>query len=204
MTRIVAIASPPGGGKTTLVASLARRLPAAAVVSYDDYQQITDKSMDEIVAWMDSGGSLDFIELPQLAEHLGRLKAGERVQNPVTGTWIDAAPVVLFETPLGRAHAATGRYIDTLFWLELPLDLALARKLHAFAQDFLRDPDPALRDHLHWLGGYLEHYQQGTHRALTLQQERVRSCRVDWQLDGRLALESLTGQVIERLGQSGR
>ena len=204
MTMIVAISSPPGGGKTTLLDTLARRLPAAAAISYDDYQQITNKSMDEILAWLDSGAALDFIEVPLLAEHLGRLKAGEAVQNPATGSWVKPAPIVLFETPLGRAHQATGQYIDTLIWLDLPLDLALARKLHSFTLDFLRTPQQGLVDEMRWLSGYLEHYQLGTHRALMLQQERVRSCRVDCQLDGMLSIDVLAQQVIEWLGQTGQ
>lgn len=200
MPVIVAISSPPGGGKTTLSERLLRHLPGAAVINYDDYQQVTEKSMDEIVAWLDRGGPLDFIEVPLLVEHLGRLKAGEAVTNPVTGAIIQPVPIILFETPLGRAHVATGQFIDLLIWIEVPLDLALARKLQLFTDEFLHRRGNGLVEEMNWLNGYLKHYQQGTYRALALQRERVRGERVDCHLDGLQNIDDLIRQAIECIG----
>lgn len=196
MSHLLAVASPPGGGKSALLAELVTRIPQASAIHYDDYQQVTERPMDEVVAWLDDGASLDFIEVPLLVEHLQSLKRGEAVRNPDSGDWIQPAPVLLLETPMGRAHAPTGRLIDSLVWLDLPLDLALARKLGSFIDDFHLAPDDELRDCLGWLGGYLGDYCRGTHRALALQQRLVRETAVDLYLDATLPLSQLSAQVI--------
>lgn len=203
MTMIVAISAPPGGGKTALIDVLRSQLPDTSVIAYDDYQAVTTKPMVEVIEWLERGGTLDFMDVPLLAEHLACLKTGQAVCNPSTGVWVKPAPVIFFETPLGRAHHATGQFIDVLFWLEVPLDLALARKVQSFTHEFLcTSSRQGLAENVQWLSQYLANYQQGTHRALMLQRERVRANQVDYILDGTEPLPVLAQQLVERLGQT--
>ena len=70
-TAVIAVAAPPGGGKTTLVRRLSARLGGAPTLHYDDYEQITKRSPAEIEAWLDRGAPprpclLDGNELPVL------------------------------------------------------------------------------------------------------------------------------------------
>jgi hypothetical protein len=64
---VIAVASPPGGGKTTLVRHLSARLGGAPTLHYDDYEQITKRSPAEVEAWLDRGAPAGEVPLPNFA-----------------------------------------------------------------------------------------------------------------------------------------
>src|SRR5215469_5017008 len=113
LAAVIAVAGPPGGGKTTLVRRLAARLNAPTL-HYDDYEQITRRSPAEVEAWLDRGAPADEVPLPGFAEALARLKG-------------NGARYIILDFLLGRAHGATAGGIDFLIWIDTPLDIALTR-----------------------------------------------------------------------------
>src|SRR5579872_1542992 len=118
MTRhaaVIAVAAPPGGGKTTLVRLLSAKL-SAPMLHYDDFEQITRRTPAEVEAWLDRGAPADEVPLPGFAEALARLKNG--------GT-----RSVVLDFLLGRAHGSTATEIDFMIWIDTPLDIALTRTL---------------------------------------------------------------------------
>jgi len=191
---VVAVAGPTGSGKTSLVQALAAALGDACVLHMDDYERMTREPIGDVQRWAERGADFDELQVPLLGEHLARLKAGEPVRGIVPRKYI------VFETQFGRAHAATGALIDSLIWIDVPLDVALARKLKAFAAEALRDERP--RDRLAWLDAYLGNYLALVRRLLLLQAERVRP-QADLVLDGSGALEPMVARarahVLERL-----
>ena len=108
---------------------------------------------------------------------------------------------IVLETQFGRAHSATAALIDLLIWIDVPLEVALARKLKAFAGEALREERPhAARDRLAWLEGYLGNYLALVRRLLVLQAERVRP-QADLVLDGSGALEPMVARASEHILQ---
>jgi hypothetical protein len=178
MAFVVGIAGVPGAGKSTLVAALAAALPRAVPLHMDAYDNMTRLPVAELRGWIEAGADIDAFDFPPLQAELQRLKAGE------------ARETVLFETQFGRAHRATGRYIDFLLWLDTPLDLALARTLGAV---LARGTRPE------WLRGYLEHYVDPVRGLLEMQRTRV-AADADLVLDGRLAPGALAQAALARLG----
>ena len=103
--------------------------------------------------------------------------------------------------PLGREHAETAPLIDFLIWIDLPLDVALARKLHELTSRALRSP--ALDEHgraLGWLNGYLDSYLAVVREVLVVQHNRVRP-RADLIIDGLGDFPSLVEQTALLLQQ---
>ncbi len=191
---VVAIAGPTGSGKTALAQSLVAQLGDACALHMDDYERMTREPIGDVQRWAERGADFDELQVPLLGEHLARLKAGEPVGGIVPRKYI------VFETQFGRAHAATGALIDSLIWIDVPLEVALARKLKAFAAEALRDERP--RDRLAWLDAYLGNYLALVRRLLVLQAERVRP-QADLVLDGSGALEPMVARtrahVLDRL-----
>jgi uridine kinase len=191
---VVAVSGPTGSGKSALAQALVARLEDACALHMDDYERMTREPVAEVQRWAERGANFDELAVPLLGEHLARLKAGQPVR--------DIAPrkYIVFETQFGRAHTATGGLIDLLIWIDLPLELALARKLKAFAAGALGDANP--RERLAWLDAYLGNYLTLVRRLLVLQAERVRP-QAELVLDGSGALEPMAMRaqqyVLERL-----
>jgi uridine kinase len=173
---VIAVAAPPGGGKTTLVRRLSARLGGAPTLHYDDYEQITRRSPAEIEAWLDRGAPADEVPLPHFAEALIALKQGP-------------ARHVILDFLLARAHAPTARHIDWLIWIDTPLDIALVRTLRQQVE-LARNAAPAAAQFIAWLASYLDSYARIMHRSYQLQLTTVRP-HADMILDGTLSPDRL-------------
>jgi len=130
---VIAVAAPPGGGKTALVRALAARLGDATAIHFDAYEMATERPVAEIVQDLRAGVAFDDFANPQLAIDLAALKNGEAITPPDEGR-IEPAKYILFEMPMGRAHGPTAGLIDLLLWIDIPFDIALARKLRGWSQ----------------------------------------------------------------------
>lgn len=199
MNIVIAVAGPPGSGKTTLALALVGALGDATSIHMDNYEQMTRKPVDEVVRWMDAGAAFDHVPMPGLEEHLARLKAGHAVIDPATGAAVRAARHIVFETQFGRAHPATGRHIDLLVWLDTPADVALARVLKAHTSAACREADAlACAGRMAWLDAYLDNYLKLVARLVTLQRERVRP-GADIVVDGAVDPGVLASRLLCRL-----
>jgi uridine kinase len=188
--KVVAVAAPVGGGKSTLVRGLAERLPAASAIFLDHYERFTQLPVEEMQRWLRDGANPDTLAIPGLAEDLAALKRGQSVADPLTGNTITPGRYLLLETQFGRRHAATGRHIDFLVWIDTPLDIALARKLQQLAAE-IDGRDTAF---LPWLRGYLESYQDLVSESLRVQRDTVRA-QADLIVDGTQQPAALLAQV---------
>lgn len=201
MRYVVAVAGPTGAGKSSLVQGLVAQLGDACALHMDHYERMTREPIGDVLRWAERGADFDELKVPLLGEHLRALKAGEPVVEPAGRATIAPHKYIVFETQFGRAHRATGSLIDLLIWIDIPLELALARKLKAFCAEALRgEREP--RERLEWLDGYLASYLALVRRLLLVQAARVRP-QADLVVDGSGALEPMVAlareQVLQRL-----
>ncbi|HEY4542909.1 MAG TPA: hypothetical protein VIG66_11115 [Noviherbaspirillum sp.] len=187
MRRVIAIAAPVGGGKSSLAGALAQALDNAPILRFDDFQLATRQSIPELQAWLARGADFDALEAPGLTEELARLR-GEVAH----GGWL------VFEMPLGRTYAATANAIDLLVWLDVPLDVALARKLRELAAGANVGSAEDARMALQWMESYLAHYMTTVRKVLEVQRQRVPQ-QADLVLDGCADVQTLLAQVLERV-----
>ena len=171
---LVAIAGPPGAGKSALARALAARLPGAIVLDHDHYEAFTRRSPQEIVAWLESGAPYDVIDVSALVSDLEILREGGEILDRGSGHAGRATRFVILETPFGRAHPAMRAPIDFLVWLDVPADVAVARHISGFVEALRHDSGPGdLRRFVDWLDGYLENYIKIVRPATVIQKERV-------------------------------
>ncbi len=194
MRDVVAIAAPIGGGKTTFVQALARKLGGAATIHFDRYEVETRRPVSRLRQWLDNGADFSAFEAPNLARDLKRFRFDapsvddtEKGENP--------SGIVLFEMPLGRLHAETAPYIDWVIWIDVPLDVALARKIREYIAWFREDDS---ENGWIWLDNFLANYLRVFREVLLRQRREVRAS-ADLVLDGMEPPERLLDRAAESI-----
>jgi uridine kinase len=191
---VLGISGVPGAGKTTLIGQLLRRYSRSHAVYYDHYQTITQMGAAQIRDWFERGGDPNEFDLSALVGELRRrmqVRPGERRHS-----------LLLFETPFGRLHRATGAFIDVLVWVDTPLDAALSRALLASINDAQRNGAPdAASEFLAWQRQYLTNYELV--RGMYLAQRNMIVPTADLVLDGSLPVDISSDAITEKLTARG-
>jgi len=195
MRYVIAVAAPIGGGKTSLVNSISNELTDAVTIHYDSYEKATGEPVDNLMQWVRDGACFDKLPVPGLGEDLDRLKRGQTIIEPLTGKEVISKKYIIFEMPLGREHKETAVYIDLLIWVDIPFDLALARKLKEFISYFLAEKVD-LYERVAWLDRFLGNYIEIVRNVLEIQMEKV-APNADIILDGKKDLDLLVSEAKE-------
>lgn len=203
MTYIIAVAGPSGSGKTALVNAVAERLNDAATLFFDRYEKATKAPAYDLVKWIEKGADFDDFAADNLSMDLEQLKRVESVTDPLTKAEIPARKYILFEMPLGREHKDTAGYIDLLLWIEIPPDIALARKLREVTSVFLRtNKKENSAEFIAWINKYLDNYLQIVREVLQIHKQKV-TPKADITVDGQADLETMvheaTREILNRL-----
>jgi uridine kinase len=177
------------------VEGLVSRLGDATAIHFDHYERITERPIEQIRSWMKSGADPDALSIAGLAEALEALKSGRSIVHPATRAAVPAGRYIVFETQFGRQHAATGRHIDFLVWVDTPLDVALARKVRQFAREAGALGPHEIRGFIPWLGEYLDNYESLVGALLRIQSDTV-AARADLAIDGRQDPGTLVTQIL--------
>lgn len=203
MRYVIAVAAPIGGGKTALVNAVAGRFDDATTIHFDHYEKLSEEPEQFLMKWMKNGADFNDFSVPGLPTDLDKLKRGEPVIDPLTGREITSKKYIIFEMPLGKEHRETAEYIDLLIWIEIPLDIALARKIKEFTNTFLKKFRREIhRDSIVWLNKYLDNYLNVVREVLQIQREKIGG-NADIIIDGRKDFETMvqlaTQEIREKL-----
>jgi uridine kinase len=193
-TFTIALAGTSGAGKSTLMETLVARLGNANALSLDDYE--SSSVYPPVREWLDGGADPNQFQTPQFVADAMSLSQGKSIVHPLTGQVMQPKSYLLLEEHFGRARDGMRDLIDFLVYLDLPLEVAHARKLLR-KNDFLPwEDNPALfitnlREHLNW---YL-HF--GRDFYLAVKTMAIKDC--DLLVDGQLSTEQIADKVIEAL-----
>jgi uridine kinase len=131
----------------------------------------------DLPAWLADGADFNLWNAPELEAKLATARSGDGL--------------VLFEAPLGRRHQGSGEFIDYLVFIEVPLEIALAR----FVRRELSGDGPSI------LPEYIDAYET---LARDVYQEQLKQVmpEADLVVDGRQPIEVTVRSILDALDQS--
>lgn len=135
--KVIAIAAVTAGGKTTAVNEITRRLPNAQALHFDAYQ--FEGEVDDFYRWVQNGADYNVWNLAPLEQDIIKIM-GE-----------GNCDYLILDYPFAYCNTQIEKYIDVAFFIDTPLDIALARRI-------LRDMRDASGEEIRGdLKGYLEY-----------------------------------------------
>jgi uridine kinase len=187
---VIAISGPSGAGKSTAIRNLVACLGDAMALYLDDYE--ASSTYPDIEQWLADGADPNQFQTPQLSADLRALTAGVAITLPHNGLVVQPARVIVLEEPFGRERAEVADMIDFVVCIDLPLEIALARKLLRMLGFFLTEQTPdAFAKHLQFfLPWYIE---SGRELYRAVQQRVLQNC--DLIADGMLPPDALAHAI---------
>jgi uridine kinase len=150
---VIALVGTSGAGKSTLMRELVKVLGDATSLSFDDY--IESSTYPPAIQWLADGADPNQWLTPDYVRDVQKLRNGESIINPMTKEEVKPAQFLVLEEHFGRERDLMRDLIDMLVLIDIPLEIAHARKILRKG-DFLPwedNPDlflKNLRDHLNW------------------------------------------------------
>lgn len=197
---VTVISGTSGGGKSTLITRLDELMPGDVLrLHFDDYAYLGNDPA-AISRWLEEGADPNEIETPELVRHLELLRAGRVVEHPADSRPLEPKPIVLLEEPFGRSREELAPLVDWAVHLELPADIALARRLVRTLE--AREPsgeDDLLQEIHHDLRAYLA----AGRRAYRAAEIAARAC-ADLVLDGLRSADDLAYDLASKIRRKVR
>jgi uridine kinase len=193
---VIGIAGPSGAGKSTAVRNLTQLLDDAVAMYFDDYE--ASSTYPEMAQWLAEGADPNQFRTPQLSSDLRRLRSGAGITLPDEKGVVEPASVIVLEEPFGRERSEIAGLIDYVVCIDIPLEIALARKLLRMIDFFLAEQTPAaLAEHLkYFLPWYLE---SGRDSYLAVNRRVLAHC--DLVVDGTLPPHDVAQTIVSAMRQ---
>jgi uridine kinase len=187
---VIAVSGPFGAGKSTTIRNLVARLGDAIALYFDDYE--ASSIYPDMTQWLANGADPNQFQTPQLSADLRVLCAGAAITLPHNRQVVQPARVIVLEEPFGRERGEIADLIDFVVCIDLPLEIALARKLLRMLGFFLAEqtPDAFAKQLQFFLPWYIE---SGRELYRAMQQLVLQNCDVI--VDGMLSPDALANSI---------
>jgi uridine kinase len=190
---VIAIAGPSGGGKTTLVQHVAALLDQATQVYFDDYEAVSTYPAD-MAEWLATGADPNAWKTPRLASDVEALRMGHEALHPNGTTMLRPTRYTVIEEPFGRERREMAPLIDFVAVIDVPLEIALARRIRR--SFYLGLEQWSAEQVLKHVDSYLKAYiELGSSLYGTVNTRALVSC--DMAVDGRQPIEHLAEQIAQ-------
>ncbi|SJZ73596.1 hypothetical protein [Anaerorhabdus furcosa] len=115
-TKVIAINSVSGGGKTTVTKELYKKVPKSAAIYFDDGNYDVKSEIMDIEEWVSRGSNANEFDLSELEKKINfELEKGY--------------DYLFLDYPFDYRHDLIKKYIDTAIYIDTPSDLSIERKI---------------------------------------------------------------------------
>ncbi|MGG1515727.1 hypothetical protein ABE504_09965 [Paenibacillus oryzisoli] len=172
---VAAVAAVSGGGKTTVVRALQKKLACSQALYFDNYEF---DSPEDICAWVERGANMKEWGLTPLVEDLQNVLSGK-------GRAVD---YVFLDYPFAYLHDDMSGCIDLAVFIDTPLDVAMARRiLREYKNSSI---DRAITDASHYLTRGRRAYEE---MLVTVKPSS------DFIIDGCLPVQDIVNEVVAQI-----
>lgn len=189
-TYVIALSGPSGAGKSTVIQDLTNLLGNAVALRFDDY--IETSTYPSVTAWLEGGANPDEFITPKFVADIRSLKGGGFILHPETKAKIGPARFIVIEEPFGKARTKMHALIDFHVQIEIPLEIALSRKIMRDFLSNLEDPNESLKRTKSYIDFYLR-----SGRALHIAVRNRASQDRELLVDGTLPSETVAQTIFE-------
>lgn len=174
-TKVIAIYSPSGGGKTTITSELTKIIANSKALFFDDRDYDVDSGISDLWQWYEDGADVNKFKLQLLANDIELLLS-------------ENFNYIFLDYPWGYRHSLISKYLDFLIFIDTPLDIAYARRLlrdfnNKIVMDVINDADFYLK--------------KG--RILYLYGEKMARKEANLIVDGSLPLDDIIEQIYKEI-----
>ena len=170
---VISVAAVTAGGKTTVVNELKKKLRNSQSLHFDNYT--FEGEVDNYFQWVLDGANYHVCDLTPLEDDILKIKS--------EGT----CDYLILDYPFAYCHNTIKPYIDKAFFIDTPLDIALARHI-------LRDMSNASADEIR---GDMEVYLKYARIAFVQMQKDILPSS-DYVIDGTLSVEEIANEIAAR------
>jgi uridine kinase len=174
--KVVAISAVSGGGKTTVINELKRRLPLSKTIYFDDYD--FEECPNDFFQWVQSGADYNAWNLEKLLIDIKPLLTKNNYN------------FILLDYPFAYKNDKIAPYIDYAIFIDTPLDIAMARRI---LRDSINQSSKLLKDDLEC---YLS---RG--RIAYLESIKTVKPNSDFIIDGSLSIDNIANQILEQISK---
>ena len=183
---VVSICSVSGGGKTALATALHRSLPQSALFCFDDFDD-SNVYPEDYYEWSRRGADITEFDCPGMKNAVDEEIQGGRAKQ------------IILDFPFGRRHPRFADIIDLDVFIDIPLDVAMARRiLRDNPGDSQKSSEEAWANLRDELACYLA---KARHPYLDSYEAKDAS---DLILDGWRSLDDLKTEVLARIDSGQR
>ncbi|SEM04256.1 Uridine kinase [Paenibacillus sp. cl141a] len=149
----IAVSGPSGSGKSTLTKQLRDKLVDAISFHFDDYAS-TNTYPDDFVEWLEKGADPKLVQNPDFNRDLSELVQGRSITLP-NNQMVKSEKYIIVEEPFGRGREGMAELIDFVVCIDIPLEVALARRILRGIQNAECTPSETLKSFEEYLSQYL-------------------------------------------------
>lgn len=169
---IISISAVSGGGKTTVTKELAKRLNNPKGVHFDDYDL---EGPGDICKWVEKGANYDEWNVNPIIKDIKSLLNDSNINY------------IILDYPFSYLNNQMKDLIDISFYIDTPLDIAMARRL-------IRNPPNSIDEVIYESKIYLS-----AGRKAYLEMDKSVKPDSDYIIDGQMSIEDIVKAIMSKL-----
>ncbi|MCK5812491.1 MAG: zeta toxin family protein [Clostridiales bacterium] len=190
---VIVISGPSGSGKSTIIDKLKIEFKSSVSIHFDDYAA-THHFPNDSYRWVSQGANPKEVKNDNFIEDLRKLVNGDNTNLPNNLEILKPIKYIFVEEPFGRGREGMDEIIDYVIAINVPSEIALARRLNEWLQKDIINPDVTLDQ----IRKYISQYLSGIRDLYKIVEDNVKQ-NCDLIINGMLKSDEIVKEIIIKI-----